>query len=236
MADVYHRSGRGGAGNFYSRKDIEALEKRAPAGSKVCTPVSPQPPYSVAIPLDEPQPRTSPLTLLFSPLYLTDLEAQPPRDRALDLDPPPSDPADPPPPLTPSTTTAQQHAHGYARSGRGGAGNFVADVAAAVPTTAATAPTSRAGVGGLSGRGGAGNWVSAPSSGGDGAGAAGDEREEEEEKQRRRRSREALGLGGSGDARRDVDVEAGAALPRQPPRIYHMHGPGRGRVRGGPEV
>ncbi len=35
MGDEYRRSGRGGAGNFYSQKDVAEIEKRAAAESKV---------------------------------------------------------------------------------------------------------------------------------------------------------------------------------------------------------
>ncbi|KAI0841519.1 hypothetical protein F5Y06DRAFT_192485 [Hypoxylon sp. FL0890] len=171
MADVYRRSGRGGAGNFYSQKDIEEVTKKI-AGSK-------------------------------------DLEAQKPQHSPDDE--PPTDPADVP------AQTAQQIASAtssgtYARSGRGGAGNFVDP--AIIPSSIAAAsgpqqPPPTAPRSGLSGRGGAGNWTSTEES-----------KEEVYDPVQEHKRREALDAGILKDIRE--------SLP-QPPKIHYMHGPGRGR-------
>ncbi|KAI1213226.1 uncharacterized protein F4807DRAFT_410201 [Annulohypoxylon truncatum] len=189
MADVYRRSGRGGAGNFYSQKDIEEATKGKPE----------------------------------------DLEAQKPQH--LVDDEPLNDPADVPaqaaPPIA-STNTANGSGNGtrtYARSGRGGAGNFV-DVPPSISATtdasttsapsspgsststpnpqSSTQPPARSG---LSGRGGAGNWVTT-------------DPETAYDPEQERKRREAL------DAHILQDIRE--SLP-QPPKIHYMHGPGRGR-------
>ncbi|KAI1402218.1 hypothetical protein F4819DRAFT_455447 [Hypoxylon fuscum] len=178
MADVYHRSGRGGAGNFYSQKDIEEATKAATKSE--------------------------------------DLEAQKPAP----ADDTPTDPADPP------SQTATASTGTYARTGRGGAGNFVDP--ASVPTSTSPppppgSPTSSANAStkpqppapartGLSGRGGAGNWSAADQD------AKGEGEVYDPEQERKRR--EALDAGILKDIR--------DSLP-QPPKIHYMHGPGRGR-------
>ncbi|KAI0844975.1 hypothetical protein F5Y00DRAFT_184925 [Daldinia vernicosa] len=178
MADtVYRRSGRGGAGNFYSQKDIEEATKRKSE----------------------------------------DLEAQ--KSQPLADDEPLTDPADgPAQPVAGSTTNG---AKAYARSGRGGAGNFVDVPSSPVATTAPThaskpqdqshpqsPPTSPRRGGALSGRGGAGNWTSEHGEG------------EPYDREQERKRREAL------DAHILEDIRD--SLP-QPPKIHYMHGPGRGR-------
>ncbi|KAI1458340.1 hypothetical protein F4805DRAFT_145993 [Annulohypoxylon moriforme] len=192
MADVYRRSGRGGAGNFYSQKDIEEVTKGKSE----------------------------------------DLEAQ--KLQHLPDDEPLGDPADVPAQATPPVTnsTSGDGTRTYARSGRGGAGNFV-DVppsassispnpTATIDTSTVSAPSSPNSSinashpqayaqpparSGLSGRGGAGNWVSTDSD------TAYDPEQE-------RKRREAL------DAHILQDIRE--SLP-QPPKIHYMHGPGRGR-------
>ncbi|KAI0098975.1 hypothetical protein F4776DRAFT_527093 [Hypoxylon sp. NC0597] len=179
MADVYRRSGRGGAGNFYSQKDIEEVTNKE-AGSK-------------------------------------DLEAQKPQH--FPDDEPLTDPADVPSQAAPQIASAASSGT-YARSGRGGAGNFVdpASISEGSPlptssiiTTASkshqsppTAPRS-----GLSGRGGAGNWTSTEET-----------KEEVYDPEQEHKRREAL----------DANILKGIreSLP-QPPKIHYMHGPGRGR-------
>ena len=99
---------------------------------------------------------------------------------------------------------------GYARAGRGGAGNFYGAEAAAADkvdkdaearkTAAAAAASIAKPRAGLGGRGGAGNWRDAPVN--DGA-APGD------------KARAA-----AIQARVVQDVEAGLAMP---PRTYHQH-------------
>ncbi|OTA91551.1 hypothetical protein M434DRAFT_397077 [Hypoxylon sp. CO27-5] len=181
MADVYRRSGRGGAGNFYSQKDIEEVTKKA-AESK-------------------------------------DPEAQNPQH--FPDDEPPTDPAD-----VPSQTASQfvsaASSGTYARSGRGGAGNFVDPAGisegSALPTSSSTTTTAVSRPhqppptnprSGLSGRGGAGNWTSTEET-----------KEEVYDPEQEHKRREAL------DANILKDIRE--SLP-QPPKIHYMHGPGRGR-------
>ncbi|KAI8966361.1 hypothetical protein F5Y11DRAFT_190348 [Daldinia sp. FL1419] len=180
MADMpYRRSGRGGAGNFYSQKDIEEVVAKRKS---------------------------------------EDPEAQ--KSQPLADDEPLTDPADGPAPLVPTTTTGST-ASGvktYARSGRGGAGNFVdPSVATTISTAQAAKPQNQSHLrsppasprrgGASSGRGGAGNWTS----------EHGDEPYDREQERKRR---EAL------DAHILQDIRN--SLP-QPPKIHYMHGPGRGR-------
>ncbi|KAH9898849.1 hypothetical protein F4778DRAFT_171727 [Xylariomycetidae sp. FL2044] len=190
MGDVYRRTGRGGAGNFYSQKDIE--EAAAKAHSE------------------------------------QDIEAQKPTAAtSLDDDEPPTDPADPP--ISVPASRVPAGSGGYARTGRGGAGNYV-DPAAPAPTEdppqppPASVPSPQqqhqqnrtgGGGGGLVGRGGAGNW--APSSNSNSKGEHGGEPYDAEQERRRK---EAL------DANILKDIRE--SLP-QPPKIHYMHGPGRGR-------
>ncbi|TDZ24248.1 hypothetical protein Cob_v003031 [Colletotrichum orbiculare MAFF 240422] len=114
MSDVFRKVGRGGAGNFFSKKDVEDAQKASPE----------------------------------------DVEAQ--KDAATAA--------------TTSPTSATTNPSGYARAGRGGAGNFHETASlpdakqqeeAAGKTQAAVnaslARSSRSG-GGASGRGGAGNY------------------------------------------------------------------------------
>ncbi|KAK6953028.1 hypothetical protein Daesc_005326 [Daldinia eschscholtzii] len=192
MADaVYRRTGRGGAGNFYSQKDIEEVAQRKSE----------------------------------------DLEAQ--KSQTLADDEPLADPADGPAPLVATTVSSNggggnDNGNGvrtYARSGRGGAGNFIdvpsSFVTTAPPSSSTSTPKSqdpshpappqspRRG-GALSGRGGAGNWTAQSEHG---------EPEPYDQEQERKR-REAL------DAHILQDIRD--SLP-QPPKIHYMHGPGRGR-------
>ncbi|KAI0542263.1 hypothetical protein GGR58DRAFT_453299 [Xylaria digitata] len=171
MTDAYLRTGRGGAGNFYSQKDVED------AATKDKT---------------------------------EDVEAQKP---IASLD------ANGTAPSAPSPTSAGV----YARSGRGGAGNFVSSsnlpstsppsssphtsTSPSAPKSASSAQPS--GSSKYSGRGGAGNWADGES---EGARRAKDEQD--------RRRKEALDAG--------IAQEIRASLA-QPPRTYHLHEPGRGR-------
>ncbi|KAI1742213.1 hypothetical protein F4680DRAFT_446280 [Xylaria scruposa] len=162
MSDAYLRTGRGGAGNFYSQKDVEE-----------------------AVTKDRAE----------------DIEAQKPQTTHLPIDDNSTTPAS-----TPST---------YARSGRGGAGNFISSTLPSTNTTsfppASTGtPKSPSSASKYSGRGGAGNWSAAESEGA--------KRAKEEQEQRRK---EALDAG--------IAQEIRASLPQQPARTYHLHAPGRGR-------
>ncbi|KAI0552956.1 hypothetical protein F4679DRAFT_533074 [Xylaria curta] len=161
MSDAYLRTGRGGAGNFYSQKDVED-----------------------AVTKDRAE----------------DIEAQ--------KAPLPIDDNSTAPASTPST---------YARSGRGGAGNFISSSSTlpstnttSLPPTSTGTPKSPISASKYSGRGGAGNWAAAESEGA--------KRAKEEQEQRRK---EALDAG--------IAQEIRASLPQQPPRTYHLHAPGRGR-------
>lgn len=166
--DVFRRVGRGGAGNFYSKKDIQDAEKASTAVTVTHSPTQPNPP---------------PLT---RPFEKQDIEAQTP-----------STPVTLIRTQTHSSTTGSASVPSYTRAGRGGAGNFTfpdpnaAESAssnplkdeedaeaertrAAAAVAASVAAKSRAG--GLSGRGGAGNWTG-------GSGSDGDERKEEAEEE-----------------------------------------------------
>ncbi|KAI1340527.1 hypothetical protein F5Y15DRAFT_42149 [Xylariaceae sp. FL0016] len=175
MGDVYRRSGRGGAGNFYSSKDIDEIN-RAKAD---------------------------------------DLEAQkpPPADDT------PTDPASAPslPSRTSSLTPAAKTTTdppAYARSGRGGAGNFI-DPLSAHPVSATSSSLPKPSARPFSGRGGAGNFTPTGDAAKDGA--DGDKVYDPEQEAKRKQALDA-------DIFRDVREN----LP-QPPKIHYMHGPGRGR-------
>ncbi|KAI6091858.1 hypothetical protein F4821DRAFT_254613 [Hypoxylon rubiginosum] len=189
MADVYRRTGRGGAGNFYSQKDIAEATKAADSSK--------------------------------------DLEAQKQQQQQpAPADEIPTDPADAP------AQNATLAPGAYARTGRGGAGNFVDPISVAAAQTSSsasttsppTSPTSSTtpapavvARNGLSGRGGAGNWTTVPGEGeGQGESEEGGVYDPEQERKRR----EAL------DAHILKDIRD--SLP-QPPKIHYMHGPGRGR-------
>ncbi|KAL7627057.1 hypothetical protein AAE478_003833 [Parahypoxylon ruwenzoriense] len=189
---VYARSGRGGAGNFYTRQEIAAATKKAAKHE--------------------------------------DLEAQHgqplPSDNDDNLT---TDPADAP--LQRSTTTASTASSTgdtktYARSGRGGAGNFFVDssMLPSPPSPSSPKPSpprpprTQIRSAGLTGRGGAGNWTATAQQQGEDGGEGGEEEEYDPEQERRRRA--AL------DAHILEDIRD--SLP-QPPRIHYMHGPGRGR-------
>ncbi|KAL2156040.1 hypothetical protein VTH82DRAFT_785 [Thermothelomyces myriococcoides] len=153
-SDVFRRVGRGGAGNFYSKQDIQAVEK------------GPE----------------------------TDLEAQSQQHADLSLAQT----------RTTRTGCGTDTGPNYARTGRGGAGNFTSPVAAdanakqrgdqeraeadqtekasAAAVTASLAAKSTAG--GLSGRGGAGNWRAGSGDGG-GRGVQEDARKTVEELEKR---------------------------------------------------
>ncbi|KAI0429701.1 hypothetical protein F5Y09DRAFT_254722 [Xylaria sp. FL1042] len=177
MGDAYLRTGRGGAGNFYSQKDVEDAATKD---------------------------RTE------------DIEAQNPPAK---LDNNSTTPSTLPP------TSAGGNV--YARSGRGGAGNFVMPPSnlpttspPSKPTTQQSSTPNSGGTSGgtsgslprYSGRGGAGNWGDNSNSESEGARQAKDEQEQ--------RRKEALDAG--------IAREIRASLP-QPPRTYHLHEPGRGR-------
>lgn len=132
MADAYRKVGRGGAGNFYSKKDVEEVTKS----------------------------------------QTSDPEAQ----RPVPADEPPSDPAEAPATGPPIVDTGASSTPAYARTGRGGAGNFVDPQTASSATIRAPAQphpatvhttgnqslagsTSSQPAPRLSGRGGAGNYA-----------------------------------------------------------------------------
>ncbi|RWA12409.1 hypothetical protein EKO27_g2707 [Xylaria grammica] len=165
MSDAYLRTGRGGAGNFYSQKDVEEAATKDKA---------------------------------------EDVEAQKPT-ASLDAN------STAPSALSPASVGI------YARSGRGGAGNFVpsSNLPTTTNTSLSSSPYTSAssaqplGSSKYSGRGGAGNWTDGES---EGAKRAKDEQD--------RRRKEALDAG--------IAQEIRASIP-QPPRTYHLHEPGRGR-------
>lgn len=208
MTDAYRKVGRGGAGNFYSPKDVEDVEKAAQARADA-DPEAQKAAVSPTAAADEP----------------------------------PSDPAQHPS-STPSSSSTARHPYStasYARTGRGGAGNFVDPVVAAaaqiVTTHAQPRPatvhttgnqsfaassssaaarrdhpslTTTTTTTGYSGRGGAGNWTADDS-----------QHAYEEEADRKRRA--AL------DAKVVDAVTAG--LP-SPIRAHTRYNPHRGPVAG----
>ncbi|KAI0969212.1 hypothetical protein F4678DRAFT_167953 [Xylaria arbuscula] len=162
MGDAYLRTGRGGAGNFYSQKDVEDAAKRD---------------------------RTE------------DIEAQKPPGQ--------QDSTSTAPSPQPQTTTPGA----YARSGRGGAGNFVTPSSSSSDQQQPPSPPVQqqpSSSAKHSGRGGAGNWA--------------DDGESEEARlakaEQEQRRKEAL------DAGIVQEIRDSLPLPR---RTYHLHEPGRGR-------
>ncbi|KAI8634736.1 hypothetical protein F5Y19DRAFT_122934 [Xylariaceae sp. FL1651] len=175
MGDSYLRTGRGGAGNFYSQKDVVDAATR----ERIEDVEAQKPPTAQTIPDDNGTDRSS------------------------------------------SATTAAAGGTGgnYLRSGRGGLGNFVPS--SALPTTISSSTSSPSTTATssepaprpkYSGRGGAGNWAA------DSTGESAEVMKAKAEQEQRRK--EALDAG--------IAQEIRANLP-QPPRIYHLHGPGRGR-------
>ncbi|KAI1490619.1 hypothetical protein F5X96DRAFT_635117 [Biscogniauxia mediterranea] len=186
MTDVYRRTGRGGAGNFYSQKDVDEVNKteNEDLEAQKQSSTSPSDP--------QPQPRPHPHPLRSSPILYTQRPDIPARSS----------------------------------SGRGGAGNFTTSPSTSTPTpmnptitttTASSSPTTAmmATGGTLSGRGGAGNWASSSQQPYD----------VEQERRRQEALRGEEGEGGLGLAREVRE----SLLPRLPPKIHYLHGPGRGR-------
>lgn len=185
MAEAYRKVGRGGAGNFYSKKDIEELNSTSQATG--------------------------------------DLEAQKPAP----ADAPPSDPAEAPaagPPAT-SGTSSSSSAPVYARTGRGGAGNFVDPLtassgsvhpdaqphpAAIVHSTGNQSLAQAPAPPRLSGRGGAGNF------------AGGGEQRIIDGGEQERKRKEAI------DNDIFADVRAGLREPGRAHTRVHPHGRGGG--------
>lgn len=140
-SDVFRRVGRGGAGNFFSKKEVEDAQNAQP---QVPRPILSPPAMCLR--------RVHSYLLLFQ-----DPEAQKPKSPTADD-------------AAAAAAAAQQHSSpAYARAGRGGAGNFhdapptiddsLAQEEALRRTNAAvSASLARPRAGGLSGRGGAGNW------------------------------------------------------------------------------
>ncbi|KAK1751750.1 hypothetical protein QBC47DRAFT_390920 [Echria macrotheca] len=156
---VFRRVGRGGAGNWYSKKDVEEVQKNEAAAAA------------------------------------QDIEAQKQAVPATTV----------PPPASESTTQT------YARSGRGGAGNFKDQASAAASlrlereeaerTKAVVAANLAKAKHPFSGRGGAGNWS-------DGVTPLGAQQQAEEQQRVEDLEMKVL-----------RDVEAGLALP---PPAYHV--------------
>ncbi|TQN66858.1 hypothetical protein CSHISOI_08562 [Colletotrichum shisoi] len=152
MSDVYRKTGRGGSGNFYSKKDVEDVEKANPE----------------------------------------DVEAQKTNNAT----------------VASTTSSTSPTAGGYARAGRGGAGNF--HDASSLPdakhqeevagkTRAAVSASLARSSRGASGRGGAGNY-------GETSVPGGTETAEGEAKRKEALERKII-----------EDVEAGLPMP---PRAY----------------
>ncbi|KAI9869761.1 MAG: hypothetical protein M1830_005119, partial [Pleopsidium flavum] len=97
-SETYHKTGRGGAGNYYSPRDIEEATKRS---AEVAISI----PISIFIFITIPTPPCLGTKPSLTPCK--DLEAQPL-----------------PPSSTTTTTTSTSALQDYAHSGRGGAGNF----------------------------------------------------------------------------------------------------------------
>lgn len=212
--DVYRRAGRGGAGNYYSKRAIAEVDKRVREQ---------QVRYAHAHRIGT---RTDLWLASALPLpYQQDVESQKPVPEDL----PPSDPADPPSTFTVSASSSSAAA--YARSGRGGAGNFVdpvqqqaaaSDSAAAAAAPAASSSSSSAAAAAApryQGRGGAGNFSHFNPS-------AAPMVDEEQERKRK----ETLESG--------VLKEIQESLPK-PPKMYYLHGgvAGSGKERAkGPDM
>ncbi|KAI1634132.1 hypothetical protein F4809DRAFT_620201 [Biscogniauxia mediterranea] len=184
MTDVYRRTGRGGAGNFYSQKDVDEVNKTENESQDLEA--------QKQSTSSDSQPRPHPHPLRSSPILYTQRPDIPARSS----------------------------------SGRGGAGNFTtsASPSTSTPTnptttttTASSSPTAMA-AGTLSGRGGAGNWASSS------------QQPQPYDAEQERRRQEALrgeeGEGGRLGLAREVRE---SLLPRLPPKIHYLHGPGRGR-------
>lgn len=190
MSEAYRKVGRGGAGNFYSQKDIESA-------SSSSRPKSP------------------------------DLEAGKAPGPPSQADEPPSDPADPPAQSSSASSAAARtvfNAPTYARTGRGGAGNFVDPLSASSSSAAAAGgpiihstgnqslrqPPSASG-GRQSGRGGAGNWTTGE-----------DEKKRVVDEEQERKRREAIDQGVFDD------VKAGLQEPGRAHTRVHLHRGGVG--------
>ncbi|KAI0391503.1 hypothetical protein F5Y17DRAFT_440277 [Xylariaceae sp. FL0594] len=176
MGDAYLRTGRGGAGNFYSQKDVEDAVK---GGRK-----------------DDIEAQ-----ILAVPARLDDNGTTPSSSSGNNT--------------ASSSSSSTPHSAVYARSGRGGAGNFVPASSTTTSTpTQVNPPHPQPQPHKSSGRGGAGNFVMTNTN---------------------TMSEEARKAAEEQDARRKEALDAGLAreiresLPQMPARTYHLHGPGRGR-------
>ncbi|KAI1267422.1 hypothetical protein F5Y18DRAFT_337501 [Xylariaceae sp. FL1019] len=112
---------------------------------------------------------------------------------------------------TPSSSTPTPNT-GYARSGRGGAGNFTSTSTLPTSSPATSSPAPQAAPAARpahTGRGGAGNWASGESEG--------VQRAKAEQEAKRKAALDA-----------GIVQEIRDSLP-PPPRIHHLHAPGRGR-------
>ncbi|CAJ2510004.1 Uu.00g059040.m01.CDS01 [Anthostomella pinea] len=202
MADVYRRSGRGGAGNFYSQKDIDDVVNRAGPeddleAQKASLPIDDTPTDPADAPAPAPAPAPTPTAPQSQPQSQTpypyarsgrggagnfiDTTVLPPLTTGT-TNPLSMHPVSPSPNSTPNSTTTS--------------------TSTSTPTL--TAPARSV----YSGRGGAGNWTSSGDSG------------EVYDAEQERRRKQAL----DGDILRDIREN----LPL-PPRIHYTHGPGRGR-------
>lgn len=203
--DVYRKVGRGGAGNFYSQKDIDEATKPSSSSDLEAQKLGP-----AAAAADET-----------------------PSDPAIEPAPGPPSTSTPTAADTGAVSSASGSTTTpttYTRSGRGGAGNFVDPQTASVfstmtgvqarPATVqstgnqsfAQAPPPR-----YTGRGGAGNW------------GTGDEAQRVANEEQERKRKEAL------NAKVFDDVMAGLQEPGRAHTRVHPHGVGSNRVRGGGE-
>ncbi|KAI1331127.1 hypothetical protein F5Y16DRAFT_360589 [Xylariaceae sp. FL0255] len=181
MSDIYHRTGRGGAGNFISQKDVVDAANKANAED---------------IEAQRGTAEVSKTVVVEDSTYL------------------PSD----------SSSGSTSLSTPYIHSGRGGAGNFMVLPPPPPSTTTFSSastnspstqfhPTSEPSQSKPTyhGRGGAGNWA------GGAEGAAVKQQQQEEEEGKRRAALDA-----------GIAAEIRSSLPA-PPRIHHLHAPGRGR-------
>jgi hypothetical protein len=204
--DAYRKVGRGGAGNFYSQKDIDEATKPSNSASdlEAQRPGPPMGDETPSDPADEPAPGPPSTSTPAASSSSTGAGAG-----------------------------AGSSAPAYTRSGRGGAGNFVDPQTAAAAAASVFSnlsgvhpkPATVQSTGNQSftaqapsrytGRGGAGNW------------GTGDEAQRVVNEEQERKRKEAL------DAKVFDDVMAGLQEPGRAHTRVHPHGVGSSRARGG---
>ncbi|KAI1369207.1 hypothetical protein F5Y08DRAFT_185061 [Xylaria arbuscula] len=199
--DAYLRTGRGGAGNFYSRKDVEDIAKKDATED-----IEAQKP-----PVEQDGNSTAPNTTLQAVSASSAAAATPAGDGATYLRSGRGGAGNfattvhLPSTTTSTSTSASPPLSSHPSSASPGS--------KPLPSSPSSSSPSYTGGPRYSGRGGAGNYYD---SGLESSEAA--QRAKEEQEARRK---EALDAG--------LAQEIRASLPQQPKRTYHLHEPGRGR-------